>query len=49
MVRGYYRMLRRNLLYTAITRAKDKLILCGEEEAFALPLITQMSISAIQR
>ena len=36
MVRGYYRMLRRNLLYTAITRAKDKLILCGEEEAFRI-------------
>lgn len=26
-------MLRRNLLYTAITRAKKFLILCGEEEA----------------
>lgn len=36
MVRGYYRMLRRNLLYTAITRAKDKLILCGEEESFQI-------------
>lgn len=36
MVRGYYRMLRRNLVYTAITRAKDKLILCGEEDAFRI-------------
>jgi exodeoxyribonuclease V alpha subunit len=26
-------MLRRNLLYTAITRSKQFLILCGEEEA----------------
>lgn len=33
VVKGYYRMLRRNLLYTAITRAKKFLILCGEEEA----------------
>ena len=29
-------MLRRNLLYTAITRSKQYLILCGEEEAFQL-------------
>lgn len=35
MVRQYGRMLRRNLLYTAITRSKSKLILCGEEAAFA--------------
>jgi exodeoxyribonuclease V alpha subunit len=33
VVRQYYRMLKRNLVYTAITRAKDYLILCGEEEA----------------
>jgi len=33
VVRSYYRMLRRNLLYTAITRSKQFLILCGEEEA----------------
>lgn len=36
MVRQYGRMLKRNLLYTAITRSKSKLILCGELEAFAL-------------
>ncbi|KIL44501.1 exodeoxyribonuclease V [Jeotgalibacillus soli] len=34
VVKSYYRMLRRNLLYTAITRSKRFLILCGEEEAF---------------
>jgi exodeoxyribonuclease V alpha subunit len=32
VVRSYYRMLRRNLIYTAITRSKDFLILCGEED-----------------
>ncbi|MFS0644190.1 ATP-dependent RecD-like DNA helicase [Siminovitchia sp. 179-K 8D1 HS] len=36
VVRNYYRMLRRNLLYTAITRSKEFLILCGEEEAFRM-------------
>ncbi|MBS4173643.1 ATP-dependent RecD-like DNA helicase [Bacillus sp. FJAT-49736] len=36
VVKSYYRMLRRNLLYTAITRSKHFLILCGEEEAFRL-------------
>ncbi|MGD7044067.1 SF1B family DNA helicase RecD2 [Jeotgalibacillus proteolyticus] len=34
VVKSYYRMLRRNLLYTAITRSKRFLIMCGEEEAF---------------
>ncbi|MCH1627680.1 ATP-dependent RecD-like DNA helicase [Fredinandcohnia sp. SECRCQ15] len=33
IVKSYYRMLRKNLIYTAITRSKDFLILCGEEEA----------------
>ncbi|OEH91511.1 SF1B family DNA helicase RecD2 [Bacillus solimangrovi] len=36
IVRGYYRMLRRNLIYTAITRSKNFLILCGEESAFQM-------------
>lgn len=36
MVRQYNRMLQRNLLYTAITRAKSKLILLGDPEAFAI-------------
>ncbi len=30
VVRNYARMLRRNLLYTGITRAKQFLLLCGE-------------------
>ncbi|WP_226667271.1 ATP-dependent RecD-like DNA helicase [Metabacillus litoralis] len=33
IVKGYYRMLRRNLIYTAITRSKRSLILCGERDA----------------
>ncbi|SFE27660.1 SF1B family DNA helicase RecD2 [Alteribacillus iranensis] len=33
MLMSYRRMLQRNLLYTAITRAQDYLILCGEREA----------------
>ncbi|GAB1806977.1 SF1B family DNA helicase RecD2 [Priestia megaterium] len=36
IVKSYYRMLRRNLLYTAVTRSKQFLILCGEDEAFQL-------------
>ena len=34
VVKSYFRMLRRNLLYTAITRSQQFLILCGEEDAF---------------
>ncbi|WP_240613550.1 SF1B family DNA helicase RecD2 [Pueribacillus theae] len=34
VVKSYYRMLRRNLIYTAITRSKRFLLLCGEIEAF---------------
>ncbi|PFE01177.1 ATP-dependent RecD-like DNA helicase [Bacillus cereus] len=34
IVKSYYRMLRRNLIYTAITRSKKFLIICGEESAF---------------
>lgn len=36
VVKSYYRMLRRNLIYTAITRSKSSLILCGEEEALRM-------------
>lgn len=36
VVKSYYRMLRRNLLYTAITRSKQFLILCGDEEALKM-------------
>lgn len=35
VVKQYSRMFARNLLYTALTRAKDKLILLGEPEAYA--------------
>ncbi|MEK4564421.1 ATP-dependent RecD-like DNA helicase [Alkalihalobacillus sp. FSL R5-0424] len=31
VVRSYSRMLRRNLLYTAVTRAKQFLLMCGEQ------------------
>lgn len=34
MVSQYRRMLQRNLLYTAVTRSKDLLILLGEQSAF---------------
>lgn len=38
VVKSYYRMLRRNLIYTAITRSKSSLILCGEEEALRMAI-----------
>ncbi|MDC3415619.1 ATP-dependent RecD-like DNA helicase [Aquibacillus salsiterrae] len=34
VVPSYRRMLRKNLLYTAITRSKKSLILCGDKQAF---------------
>ncbi len=34
VVSAYRRMLRKNLLYTAITRSKQSLIICGETNAF---------------
>lgn len=34
VISSYYRMLRKNLLYTAITRSKESLIICGEVNAF---------------
>ena len=34
VVRSYMKMLRRNLLYTGITRAKNFLILCGDPDVF---------------
>ncbi|MGI8316047.1 SF1B family DNA helicase RecD2 [Halobacillus mangrovi] len=34
VVRSYRRMLRKNLLYTAITRSKQSLIICGDRNAF---------------
>ncbi|MBS4761951.1 ATP-dependent RecD-like DNA helicase [Carnobacteriaceae bacterium zg-ZUI252] len=36
MVKGYSRMLRRNLLYTAVTRSKQSIVFCGEFSAFQL-------------
>lgn len=36
IVKSYYRMLRRKLIYTGITRSKQFLILCGEEEALRM-------------
>jgi exodeoxyribonuclease V alpha subunit len=33
ITRSYYRMLRRKLIYTAVTRSKQFLILCGEVDA----------------
>ena len=36
VVKSYYRMLRRKLIYTGITRSKQFLILCGEEEALRI-------------
>ncbi len=35
MVNQYYRMLQRNLLYTAVTRSKEMLILLGETSAYS--------------
>ncbi|WP_284139682.1 MULTISPECIES: ATP-dependent RecD-like DNA helicase [unclassified Virgibacillus] len=34
VVSSYHRMLRKNLLYTGITRAKESIIICGEKQAF---------------
>ena len=34
MVHQYQRMLQRNLLYTAVTRSKELLILLGEEQTY---------------
>uniref|UniRef100_A0A942T2A4 ATP-dependent RecD2 DNA helicase n=3 Tax=Neobacillus citreus TaxID=2833578 RepID=A0A942T2A4_9BACI len=36
VTRSYYRMLQRNLIYTAITRSKQSLILCGEVDALQM-------------
>lgn len=34
VISAYHRMLRKNLLYTAITRSQESLIICGEPNAF---------------
>lgn len=40
MVHNYHRMLRRDLLYTAITRSSELLILCGEPTAYQNSVLT---------
>ncbi|WP_203641894.1 SF1B family DNA helicase RecD2 [Levilactobacillus andaensis] len=44
MVNQYSRMLQRNLLYTAVTRAADMLILIGEPQAFET-CVTNLSVN----
>ncbi|MFA9467970.1 ATP-dependent RecD-like DNA helicase [Streptococcus sp. E24BD] len=46
ITRGASRMLQRNLLYTAITRAKSKLVMLGEVAAFNQAVRTQGSLRA---
>ena len=36
MVPGHYVMLQRNLLYTAVTRAKEKVLVVGSKRAVAI-------------
>ncbi|WP_232695537.1 SF1B family DNA helicase RecD2 [Brevibacillus daliensis] len=36
LVRNYYRMLRRKLVYTGITRSKSYLLMCGDPDAFRI-------------
>lgn len=43
LVSSYHRMLQRNLLYTAVTRSKQLLILCGEQTAFQQAVQTETS------
>jgi len=47
VIKSYYRMLRRNLIYTAITRSKQFLILCGEEDAFRLGVERKDDVSRL--
>ncbi|MDD9147643.1 ATP-dependent RecD-like DNA helicase [Sporolactobacillus sp. CQH2019] len=39
IVKGYHRMLKRNLIYTAVARSKEYLMLCGDEEAFKQAIV----------
>ncbi|WP_058307295.1 SF1B family DNA helicase RecD2 [Gracilibacillus massiliensis] len=43
IIRGYNRMLRKNLIYTAITRAKQSLVMCGDKQAFLRGVSTEDS------
>lgn len=38
LVKNYYRMLKKNILYTAVTRASDYLILCGDVNAYQMAI-----------
>jgi len=41
IVNAYWRMLKRNLLYTAVTRGKEYVIFCGEQSAIETAIIRQ--------
>ena len=43
IAKSYSRMLYRKLIYTGVTRAKKKLILLGEEEAFKMAVSSNYS------
>ena len=38
MLKSYYIMLKRNLVYTAITRAKKKVIMIGQKQALMMAI-----------
>ncbi|WP_110936775.1 SF1B family DNA helicase RecD2 [Salipaludibacillus neizhouensis] len=44
VVKGYYRMLRKKLIYTGVTRAKEFLLLCGDWEALKLAVETNRDL-----
>ncbi|MDN6640929.1 MAG: ATP-dependent RecD-like DNA helicase [Tetragenococcus sp.] len=50
MVNQYYRMLQRNLLYTAVTRSKEMLILLGENSAYkrCVEQVSTLRLTALQ-
>lgn len=45
LLKSYYRMLRRDILYTAMTRSRQFLIMCGEEDAFAQATVRQSDVA----
>lgn len=47
VVNAYWRMLRRNLLYTAVTRGKEQLIFCGELSAIETAIARQETASRL--
>lgn len=44
VVSTYHRMLKKNLLYTAITRSKESLIICGDKRSFMRGVTTEDSL-----